>query len=227
MEIADGFLVAYNCYDGQVYCYGKGRSETSVSAPDVAVPLGTPVLIKGTVTDQSPGDSCLGIPVAGTPAISDESMSDWMAYLYMQQPKPTDATGVKVRLTAIDPNNNWQDLGTAVSDDKGNFAISWMPPVPGVYTLTATFEGSNSYFSSDTGTSFLVSEAPKAEPTTTTTPEPTQAVVTSNPEQSTTPPPTVAPPPTSASPTETYIALGAIAIIVVVAVAVIVLKRRK
>jgi hypothetical protein len=34
--------------------------------------------------DKSSGDTCLGIPAAGTPAIADESMSDWMEYLHKQ-----------------------------------------------------------------------------------------------------------------------------------------------
>ena len=106
------------------------------------------MLIQGTVTDQSPGQTCLGIPAAGTPAISDASMSDWMAYLYMQQPKPTNATGVPVTLSVFDPNNNTYAIGTTTSDVNGHFGLMWTPPVPGYYTITATFAGSNSYYGS-------------------------------------------------------------------------------
>jgi PQQ-like domain len=56
--IADGYLVALNGGDMQLYCFGKGQTATTISAPDVAVPKGTPVLIKGSVTDQSPGNTC-------------------------------------------------------------------------------------------------------------------------------------------------------------------------
>jgi hypothetical protein len=31
----------------------------------------------------------------GVPAVADETMSDWMLYVYKQFPRPTDATGVK------------------------------------------------------------------------------------------------------------------------------------
>ena len=149
-----GILTGYNGYDNQIYAFGKGLSATTVAAPQTEMPLGSKVLITGTVTDQSPGQTCLGVPAAGTPAIADDSMGSWMEYLYQQQPKPTNATGVPVHLTAIDPNGNFQDIGTATSDITGNYAISWTPPVPGIYTVTATFEGSNSYYSSSAETSY-------------------------------------------------------------------------
>jgi hypothetical protein len=101
--ISDGLLTALNSYDGQVYTFGKGPSVTAVTAPDAAIPLGTGVMIKGSVTDQSPGQK-------DTPAVADESMAAWMEYLYMQRPMPTDAKGVQVVLTAIDPNGNHKTL---------------------------------------------------------------------------------------------------------------------
>jgi outer membrane protein assembly factor BamB len=224
--IADGILLAYSVYDAQIHAYGQGRSATTVSAPDVAIPQGNQVLIKGTVTDQSPGQTCLGVPAAGTPAISDASMSDWMAYLYHQQPKPTNAIGVQVKLTAIDPNKNWQDIGTVTSDAKGNFAIAWTPPVPGLYTITATFAGSNSYYASEAGTSFIVSTAPSAAPAATEAPTQTIAP-TPTPVQTSSPTATSAPSPTSAGPATTYIAIGAVVVIIVAAAAALVLRRRK
>ncbi len=57
--VADGYLVVLNSYDGQIYSFGKGLSATTVSAPSIAQPLGTSVLIQGTVTDQSPAQTCL------------------------------------------------------------------------------------------------------------------------------------------------------------------------
>ena len=229
--VADGFLVAYNSYDAQIYCYGKGRTATTVSASPKVSALGNNVLIEGTVTDQSPGQTCLGVPAAGTPAISDASMSPWMEYLYEQQPKPTNATGVPVTLTAIDPNGNMQNIGTVTSNILGNYAIAWTPPVPGVYTITATFSGSNSYFSSQAGTAIDVSKAPVAQasvatpapaatppPTVTTTPSPT-----ASPQVTATP----APAPSSAGVPTTYIVIAVVAIIVVVAAAAIALRRRK
>ena len=57
--------------------------------------------ITGTVTDDTPSGKD-----QGTPAISDASMDSWMAYLYQQQPFPTDATGVPITLDTIDPNGN-------------------------------------------------------------------------------------------------------------------------
>jgi hypothetical protein len=160
VEIADGIMVAYSVYDAQIHAFGKGRSATTVSAPDVAVPQGTSVLIKGTVTDQSPGQTCLGIPAAGTPAISDASMTDWMAYLYFQQPKPTNATGVSVSLNVIDSNNNYRPIGSTTSNANGVYSFEWKPDISGKYTIIASFIGSESYYQSSAETSFIVDPAP-------------------------------------------------------------------
>ena len=65
------------------------------------VTVGSPVTIRGTVSDQSAGQTCLGIPAKGSPAISDASMSSWMEYLYQQKPQPANATGVPVTLSIL------------------------------------------------------------------------------------------------------------------------------
>ena len=38
-----------------------------------------------------------------------------------------NAQGVTVKLYAIDPNNNYQDIGEATSDIWGNYGKSWTP----------------------------------------------------------------------------------------------------
>jgi hypothetical protein len=162
--IADGILLDPNGYDARLYAYGKGRSATTVTTPETTQPLGTQILIKGTVTDQSPGQTCLGIPAAGTPAIADEYMTPWMEYLYMQQPKPSNATGVEVTLDVIDANNNYRNIGTATSDANGFYSFAWEPDIPGKYTVIATFAGSESYYRSSSETAFNVEEAPAASP---------------------------------------------------------------
>ena len=53
---------------------------------------------------------------------------------------PTNAKGVTVKLSVYHPNENTYDIGTATADIKGNYALSWTPPVPGVYAVTATVE---------------------------------------------------------------------------------------
>ncbi|MDR0373546.1 MAG: hypothetical protein LBI79_08340 [Nitrososphaerota archaeon] len=162
---ADGILTGYDGYDNKLYAIGKGPSATTVSVPQTEISLGSNVLITGTITDQSPGQTCHGYPAAGTPAIADNAMGDWMAYLYKQQPKPTDATGVPVKLTIIDPNDNYYTLGETTSDINGQYALSYKPNVPGIYTITAVFGGSDSYYSSYAQTQMLVGEN-AAEPET-------------------------------------------------------------
>jgi hypothetical protein len=167
--LADGFLVGLNFYDNRIYCYGKGPSATTVTAsPEVSV-HGDSVLIKGMVTDESPGAKELAPKLGfanGVPAIADESMQAWMEYLYAQQAIPTNATGVEVTLDTIDPNGNFVHIGTATSDTSGLFSHMFTPEVPGKYTIIATFEGSKSYWPSYAETAIGVSEAPteKAPP---------------------------------------------------------------
>ncbi len=150
--IADGILVSLNTYDNRIYAFGKGQTKTTITAPDVAVPLGTKVVLKGTVTDQSAG-------AVDTPAIADKDMTAWMKYLYMQFPKPSDATGVQVKLIAVSSDGAVSNIGVAVSDVNGNFGFLWSPPVEGEYKIVATFEGSASYYRSDATTYIGVSSA--------------------------------------------------------------------
>jgi hypothetical protein len=163
--IADGIVFGLNYHDMELYAFGKGPSATTVTASPKVSALGSSVVIEGTVTDQSPSgkrntNDMLDFTLQGTPAISDEDMTAWMEYMFMQQPMPKDAKGVQVHLTAIDPNGNYQDIGYATSDTSGKYAVSWNPPVPGDYCVTADFEGSNSYGSSCDTTFFTVDEAP-------------------------------------------------------------------
>lgn len=158
--LADGYLLMPNAYDNQLYCYGKGLSATTVSAPETTQTLGTSILVKGTVTDQSPGQTAQGIPAKGTPAISDESMTAWMEYLYMQQPKPTNATGVQVIVEVLDPNGNFYEVGRTTSDATGLYSLAFTPEVSGKYTIIARFAGSESYYSSSAATAINVVDAP-------------------------------------------------------------------
>jgi len=168
--IADGYLVAFNNYDGRVYCIGKGPTATSVLIQDDVITHGDSVLVKGMVTDESPGakESAQVARFAnGVPAISDEDMSPWMEYLYMQQPKPTDICGVEVVISVLDPNNNCYEVGRTTSDANGVYKLAFEPLVPGEYSVITTFEGSESYWSSQAATAINVEEAPAAtaEPT--------------------------------------------------------------
>jgi PQQ-like domain len=198
MAVADGYLVGFNGYDNQIYCFGKGQSATSVSAtPGV----GNVVTLQGSVTDQSPGETCLGTPAASTPAIADEFMGDWMAYLYEQQPQPQNAKGVSLTLYATDSSGTTTNIGTTSTDIAGHYVVSWTPPSNGVYTITAAFDGTKSYFASTAETSIAVN----AVSTTPTTP----AASTVN----------------AVSP-EMFYAVSAILVILILVVAFLVLRKK-
>jgi len=158
---ADGTMLWFNGYDNQIYAYGMGPSKTTVTAPDAAVSQGSSVVIRGTVTDESPGtESTLLTALCpnGVPAISDEDQSAWMEYLYQQQPKPEDVTGVDVFVKILDPNGDWYQT-TVTTDENGVFSHMWAPAIVGEYHVTAMFEGSKSYYTSQATTAFGVDQA--------------------------------------------------------------------
>jgi outer membrane protein assembly factor BamB len=170
VAIADGYLAMYNCYDGQIYSIGKGPSATTVTAsPKVSV-HGHSVLVEGTVIDTAAGtkqnEQAARFP-NGVPAVSDESMTPWMEYIYQQKPFPQDAVGVNVTISVLDPNGNVYDVGTTTSNTDGTYKLMFTPEVPGEYTVVASFTGSESYWPSHAATAIGVEEAPAA------TPEPT------------------------------------------------------
>jgi hypothetical protein len=160
----------------QVYCLGKGPSATTVEAPLTAITAEDTAVIQGTVMDIAAGtkqnEQAARFP-NGVPAVSDESMSEWMEYVYMQKPRPANATGVTVTLDALDPNGNFIHIGTATSDTSSLFSYAWTPPdIPGKYTIIATFAGSESYWPSYAETAMYVQEAPATTPSPTPTPAP-------------------------------------------------------
>jgi len=174
--LADGTLCYYNYYDNQIYAVAKGPSQTTLAASPKVSTLGNKVLVEGTVTDISVGTSqneqALRFP-NGVPAVSDASQSSWMEYVYMQQAKPTNVTGVEVSISVFDPNSNTYLVGTTTSDASGAFKLAFTPEVSGEYTVIATFAGSSSYYGSTAETAVYFDES---APTSTPTQAPTLSV---------------------------------------------------
>ncbi|MHA2323985.1 MAG: outer membrane protein assembly factor BamB family protein [Promethearchaeota archaeon] len=201
--IGDSIIATMDTYDQRIYAIGKGPSQTTVEAPNVGVPLGSSIVISGSVTDIAAGTSAPTVVARfpnGVAAVSDESMSEWMKYVYKLFPIPADTVGVEVSLDVIDTNGNFRNIGTATSDINGFFYYPWMPNIPGEYKVIATFAGSEAYYPSYAEAAFVVDEAPEA-----------------------TPPPEATPAPM----TDTYIAGSAIAIIAVVVIFGLLLLRKK
>jgi hypothetical protein len=157
--IADGYLTASNSWDGSMYVFGKGKSATTVTAPDVNVALGTGFTIKGTVMDMSPAQP-------NTPCVSKDAMETQMEYIHLQMPidglwHNKSITGVPVTLTAIDDNGTVYDLGKATTNGYyGTFSKEWAPPNEGKYQIVAYFTGDDSYSSSGAATAVSVGPAP-------------------------------------------------------------------
>jgi hypothetical protein len=185
-----------------MYVFGRGKSATTVTATPAVIANGATVLIQGTVLDQSPAQP-------GAACVSDESQATYMEYLHIQQPLDgifhnITITGVPVLLLAVDSDGTVTNIGTTTSDVSGCFKTAWTPPKEGVYTVTATFAGSESYGSSWAETAVAVGPAP-ASPTPTPTP------------------PAAAPAPD----TTPYIIGMGIAIIIAVAIVGILLLRKR
>ncbi len=156
--VADGYLTACNLYDGYMYVFGKGKSTTTVTAPDVVIAKGQGVVIKGAVLDQSPAQP-------GTPCVSKDSMTTQMEYLYMQHPidglnHNITMTGIPVTLTAIDENSTYINIGTVTTSAYyGTYEQAWTPPAEGTYKIIASFAGDDSYASSGASTAISVGPA--------------------------------------------------------------------
>ncbi|MEM2046006.1 MAG: PQQ-binding-like beta-propeller repeat protein [Candidatus Bathyarchaeia archaeon] len=157
--IADGYILTLNSYDNRIYSFGKGPSSVSVEAPSTGVSLGSTVVIRGKVLDESPGQK-------GTPCVAKESMSAWMEYLHMQKPVPAEVKGVPVELYAIYPDGSYRYVDTVTTNPLagGIYGLAWAPPQEGTYTIIAVFKGDESYGSSTAGTVIHVTPAPPAGP---------------------------------------------------------------
>jgi hypothetical protein len=90
-----------------------------------------------------------------------------MESVYMQQPLPTNLTGVPVSLYVVDANGNYRSIGTTTSDGYGTFSLTWTPDISGDYKVIANFAGTHAYYGSTSATSFHAVEAhaaPTAQP---------------------------------------------------------------
>lgn len=172
--MGDGIIAGYDTYDLQIYAMGKGPSKTTVTAPTLGAALGQSVVITGRVTDISPGVNDPRIAMRfpnGVPAVSDESQGEYMLYVYKQFERPTNVTGVPVSIAVIDANGNYRQIGETITDASGVYSFSWVPDIPGKYTVIATFAGSKAYYGSYDHAAFVVDEPqPTATPQATTSP---------------------------------------------------------
>ena len=194
--IHDGYVQLFSS-DGYMYWFGKGKSATTVTAPDTSVPLGSALTIKGTVLDMSPGQP-------NTPCVSTDSVSAMMEHIHIQRDLPANVTGVTVTLTAIGSDGSYVDIGTATTNGYyGTFAKSWTPTKQDTYEIIASFAGDTSYGSSAASTGVTVGPAPEQQQTV----EP--------------------PAPTDLTPLYYAVAAAAIAIIIAVVIATVLILRKR
>jgi hypothetical protein len=95
-------------------------------------------------------------------------MTAFMEYIYMQQEKPTNTSGVPIVVSVLDANGNYRTIGTTTSNALGTYAFTWAPDIAGDYTVFANFPGTESYYASEAAAAFYASE-----PAATSTPAPT------------------------------------------------------
>ncbi|HLN46492.1 MAG TPA: PQQ-binding-like beta-propeller repeat protein [Candidatus Sulfotelmatobacter sp.] len=198
LRVADGYLTL-GTRDGYMYVFGKGKSQTTVTAPDTIIAKGSGLVIKGTVLDISPAQP-------NTPCVSKDSMTLQMEHIHMQTAidgiwHNETLMGVPVSLTAVGSDGSYVDLGTVTTDGYyGTFSKVWTPDKEGDYKIIASFAGDDSYGSSAASTAVSIGPAPAGI----TIPEQIQPI----------------------DYTMTIIA-GVIAVIIVVAIATILLYRKR
>ena len=163
--IGDSIIATMDTYDQQIYAVGKGPSDMTVLAPNIAITAGTTALISGTVMDVSPGTQSdraqLQFP-KGVPVASDESQSEWMLHVYKQFAAPATFTGVEISLYAWDGQSEESELiGKTTTDIYGRYSVAWTPTKAGQYEIYAFFDGSASYYSSEAKAEAYVSAAPE------------------------------------------------------------------
>jgi hypothetical protein len=169
--IGDSIIATLDTYDSQIYAIGKGPSELTVSVSSPVATAGTPVKITGTVMDISPGtdkDVLQRRFPKGVPAVSDESMSDWMLYVYKGFSMPMDVKGVEIVIFGVGESNESFEIGTVVSDEVGRFSYTWTPSNSEDVDVYAVFHGSGAYYGSSAKAEMSVLDAPVTPP-----PEPT------------------------------------------------------
>jgi outer membrane protein assembly factor BamB len=201
--IGDSIIATQDTYDQRIYGIGKGPSQTSVLVQNDVSTLGSSVMVKGMVSDVSPGTKSAGLEMRfpnGVPVVADANMSEWMLYVYKQFERPADVMGVEVVVSVIDPNNNCYEVGRTTSDSSGFFKLSFIPEVPGEYTVIASFDGSKAYYGSFAETGINVEEAPAATPEPTSVPQ---------------------------EPVGTYFTVSTILIIIAIAIVAVLLLRKR
>jgi outer membrane protein assembly factor BamB len=162
--IGDSVMVSFDTYDNRLYGVGKGPSALTVEMTTDVTTQGNSIMVKGKVTDVSPGTEDIKLRLRfpnGVPAVADESMSQWMLYVYKQFACPTDVKGVDVFVKIQDPNGDFYST-TVTADGSGAFSMAWAPQIVGMYQVTVLFEGSKSYYPSWATTSFVVDATPAA-----------------------------------------------------------------
>jgi len=217
--IASGVLIHTDGYTGSTFAFGKGKSQTTVEASPKVQGKGGTILIEGTIMDMSPGSP-------NTPAVSDADQPLWVNYLYMNLPKPSNATGVQVVLRAVNVDTgSVSDIGRTTSDLLGAYQFAWTPSDTGTYKILASFDGTDSYYSSSAETGAAVVTAagvPVVSPT------PVQTIAPTVPPVTTASPGVTASPivEQAVAPLTLIIAIAAI-IIIVIAAAIALARRRK
>ena len=160
--IGDSIIATYDSYDQRIYAIGKGPTATTVTIRSDSVAQGSTVLIQGTVMDVSSGTEDYALRARfpdGVPAVSDESMSEWMKHVYIQFERPMDIEGVEVTLSVVDENGNYREIGKTTSSSDGFYSFAWTPDITGKYMVYASFAGSEAYWPSHAEAAFVVDEA--------------------------------------------------------------------
>ena len=95
----------------------------------------------------------------------------------MNKPMPTNATGVTVHLQAMGSDGTVIDITHVTSDVMGHYEFTWAPPAEDTYKVLATFEGSESYYTSSAQAALGVTAAAPAPAAPEAAPDNTYTIV--------------------------------------------------
>jgi hypothetical protein len=73
---------------------------------------------------------------------------------------PVNVNGVAVKLIVVHPDGNVEVMYTHTTDMYGHYSHIYEPPTEGIYRIIVQFDGSKSYWSSSSETSFGVTWGP-------------------------------------------------------------------
>ena len=152
--IGDSIVLMQNTFDQQVYAVGMGPTETTIAIQDNVVPLGVP----GTSNRHCNGYFSRNKRRKNNIKISERSRSsirrmgeheELYGICLHAKRAPNGHNWYPSKNPNIQPNGEYEWIGTTTTDAEGNFAYGFVPLMEGTYAVVATFDTNKGYWGSE------------------------------------------------------------------------------